>query len=147
MIEEEANAKSSKETSGKLMSGTVINSINTLPSILGAANNGKKVESDMQGKLESFYAGVLKGNRHKGKIDVRYIPGEIGNEDGPIIIPIENLRNASIPYTNTLYGYMIDKKLAFPMIQKEIRRLWKNMGLEEVFMNSKGFFFFKFSNE
>ncbi|KAL7589389.1 hypothetical protein Lser_V15G40879 [Lactuca serriola] len=42
---------------------------------------------------------------------------------------------------------MIDKKLAFPVIQKEVRRLWKNMGLEEVFMNSKGFFFFKFSDE
>lgn len=48
---------------------------------------------------------------------------------------------------NTLYGYMIDKKLAFPVIQKEVRRLWKNVGLEEVFMNNKGFFFFKFSDE
>lgn len=25
--------------------------------------------------------------------------------------------------------------------------MWKNVGLEEIFMNSKGFFFFKFSDE
>ncbi|KAL7612680.1 hypothetical protein Lser_V15G05846 [Lactuca serriola] len=147
MMEEEANAKSSKVASGKLMSGTVINSINYLPSILGAANNSKKAERDMQEKLENSYAGVLKGNRHKGKIDVRYMPGELGKEDGPVIIPIENLKNACIPYMNTLYGYMIDKKLVFPVIQKEVKRLWKNMGLEEVFMYNKGFFFFKFSDE
>ena len=146
-MEEETNEKSNIIDKGKVEAGTVINSISTLPSILGAANKGKKEESDMQGKLENSYAGVLKGNRHKGKIDVRYMPGEIGNEDDPVIIPIENLKSASIPFVNTLYGYMIDKKLAFPVIQKEVRRLWKNVGLEEVFMNNKGFFFFKFSDE
>ena len=114
---------------------------------MGDANNCKKVDGDIQGNLLNSYAGVLKGNRHKGKIDVRYIPGENGKEEGPVIIPIENLKNASIPYMNTLYGYMIDKKLAFPVIQKEVRRLWKHVGLEEVFMNNKGFFFFKFSDE
>ncbi|CAH1427739.1 unnamed protein product [Lactuca virosa] len=92
-------------------------------------------------------SGVLKGNRHKGMIDVKFIPGEKGKEEGPVIIPIENLKKASIPYTNNLYGYMIDKKLAFHVIQQEVRRLWKNVGLEEIFMNSKGFFFFKFSDE
>ncbi|XP_052624831.1 uncharacterized protein LOC128132349 [Lactuca sativa] len=146
-IEEKVNAMINMETSCKEKSGTVINSINLLPSILGDVKNSKKVEGEMQGNLLNSYAGVLKGNRHKGKIDVRFIPGENGEEDGPVIIPIENLKNASIPFTNTFYGYMIDKKLAFPVIQKEVRRLWKNVGLEEVFMNNKGFFFFKFSDE
>ncbi|CAH1436138.1 unnamed protein product [Lactuca virosa] len=147
VMEEEVNTKMSKEPSLKMKSGTVINSINMLPSILGDANSCKKVDGDSQGNLLNSYAGVLKGNRHKGKIDVKFIPGEKGKEEGPVIIPIENLKKASIPYTNTLYGYMIDKKLAFPVIQQEVRRLWKNVGLEEIFMNSKGFFFFKFSDE
>ena len=145
--EEEVNAKSNMDSSCNEKSGTVINSINLLPSILGNAKNSNKEDGGMQGNVMNSYAGVLKGNRHKGKIDVRFIPGENGEDDGPVIIPLENLKNASIPFTNTLYGYMIDKKLAFPVIQKEVRRLWKNMGLEEVFMNSKGFFFFKFSDE
>ena len=103
-MEEENNAKINIESSCKMKSGTVINIINILPSILGDANNCKKVDRELQGNLLNSYAGVLKGNRHKGKIDVRFIPGENGEDDGPVIIPIENLKNASIPYTNTLYG-------------------------------------------
>ncbi|CAH1435588.1 unnamed protein product [Lactuca virosa] len=147
VMEEKGNTVVNNEPNSKLKSGTVINSINLLPSILGDANICKKVDGDGQGNLLNSYAGVLKGNRHKGKIDVKFIPGENGKEEGPVIILIENLKKASIPYTNTLYGYMIDKKLAFPVIQKEVRRLWRNVGLEEIFMNSKGFFFFKFSDE
>lgn len=51
-------------------------------------------------------------------------------DDGPVIIPIENLKNASIPYSNTLYGYMIDKKLAFPVIQKRSKDYGKIWGLK-----------------
>ncbi|CAH1447972.1 unnamed protein product [Lactuca virosa] len=148
--ESEKEMKDGKEevipVSLKNMMGTVINSINLEPSILGEAGKGGKSLSNGEasevhvvaesGKvnLSNSYAGVLKGKMHKGKIDVKFILGEDGNEDGPVIIPIENLKKASIPYSNTLYGYLIDKKLSFPVIQKELRRMWKNVGLEEIFM-------------
>ena len=75
VMEERDNSKLNSEVNAKVSSGTVINSINFLPSLLGNANNMNKKTGNDQEKLKNSYAGVLKGNRHKGKIDVKFIPG------------------------------------------------------------------------
>lgn len=75
VMEERDNSKLNSEVNAKVSSGTVINSINFLPSLLGNANNMNKKTGNDQEKLKNSYAGVLKGNRHKCKIDVKFIPG------------------------------------------------------------------------
>ncbi|KAL7614185.1 hypothetical protein Lser_V15G06122 [Lactuca serriola] len=132
---------------------TVINIINLEPSLLGDANKGRQVmdASNYEGEKISIdpidkdivsnklsYAGVLNGRTHKGKLRVKYIPSTDGSDEGPVVLPIDNLKKASIPFLNTLYGYLLDKKIGFPVIRSEVRKMWKNMGLENVFMNSKG---------
>ncbi|CAH1437448.1 unnamed protein product [Lactuca virosa] len=141
---------------------TVINSINLEPSILGDASKGRqdmdasnyegeKILIDVKDKVDSgqkiSYAGALNGRTHKGKLQVKFIPPTDGSDEGPVVLPIDNLKKASIPFMNTLYGYLLDKKIGFPVISAEVRKMWKNMGLEDVFMNSKGFLFFKFNSE
>lgn len=153
------NGKENLESLGFLKAGSVINSINLEPSILGDGkkiNKGvvdgkigydrEQVELGIDTKMQPF-VGVLKGKVHRGKIDVKFMPQVDGNADGPVIIPIENLKKASLPYSNTLCGYLLDKRISFPAVQKELKRIWRNCGLEDMFMNSKGFFFFKFSDE
>lgn len=146
------NGKENLESLGFLKAGSVINSINLEPSILGDGkkiNKGvvdgkigydrEQVELGIDTKMQPF-VGVLKGKVHRGKIDVKFMPQVDGNADGPVIIPIENLKKASLPYSNTLCGYLLDKRISFPAVQKELKRIWRNCGLEDMFMNSKGFF-------
>ncbi|CAH1415667.1 unnamed protein product [Lactuca virosa] len=141
---------------------TVINNINLEPSILGDASKGRqdmdasnyegeKILIDVTDKVDSgqkiSYAGALNGRTHKRKLQVKFIPPIDGSDEGLVVLPIDNLKKASIPFMNTLYGYLLDKKIGFPVISAEVRKMWKNMGLEDVFMNSKGFLFFKFNSE
>lgn len=122
MGERTANSVQSKDTNRM---GTIINSINMEPSLLGPAGKGNRVNAiDNNGKVkfDFSYAGALRGPMHKRKLEVKYISIGDGKEDGPAIILIENLKKASLPYSNTFYGYLIDKKIAFPDIQKELKR-------------------------
>ncbi|GJY39519.1 zinc knuckle CX2CX4HX4C containing protein, partial [Tanacetum coccineum] len=45
---------------------------------------------------------------------------------------------------NTLYGYFIGKRIAFPVVEYFVRNNWGKYGLTRIMMNSKGFFFFQF---
>ncbi|GJR70179.1 zinc knuckle CX2CX4HX4C containing protein [Tanacetum coccineum] len=46
---------------------------------------------------------------------------------------------------NSLYGYFIGKRLAFPVMEWFVRNNWEKYGFKKVTM-VKGFFFFKFSS-
>ncbi|GJR30813.1 zinc knuckle CX2CX4HX4C containing protein [Tanacetum coccineum] len=48
-------------------------------------------------------------------------------------------------FTNTLYGYFIGERLAFPIVEAYVKNAWAKYGFEcAIFRN--GFFFFKFSS-
>nr|GEW42420.1 Ty3/gypsy retrotransposon protein [Tanacetum cinerariifolium] len=48
-------------------------------------------------------------------------------------------------FDNTLHGYFIGKRIAFPTVEYYARYKWEKYGLARIMMNSKGFFFFKFN--
>lgn len=162
--EREASAENLKVTMEvmKKKVGRFINSINTEPSLLGDAmksrqslapisGSGFKISFTVEGNTDvtqkMSYAGALNGRTHKGKLEVKFMPSSNGNEEGHVILLIDNLKKASIPFMNTLCGYMLDKKVAFPTLSAEVRKMWSNVGLEDIFMNIKGFIFFKFSSK
>nr|GEX17831.1 zinc knuckle CX2CX4HX4C [Tanacetum cinerariifolium] len=47
-------------------------------------------------------------------------------------------------YLNTLYGYFIGKRMAFPVVEYYAKTNWAKHGLKRIMMNAKGFFFFQF---
>nr|GFC34956.1 hypothetical protein [Tanacetum cinerariifolium] len=48
-------------------------------------------------------------------------------------------------FANTLYGYFIGERLAFPIVEAYVTNAWKKYGLERAICRN-GFFFFKFSS-
>ena len=54
---------------------------------------------------------------------------------------VEEVRNK---FNNTLYGYFIGKRLAFPLVEKYVKNTWAKFGLERVMLHN-GFFFFQFA--
>nr|GEW34687.1 zinc knuckle CX2CX4HX4C [Tanacetum cinerariifolium] len=55
------------------------------------------------------------------------------------------VETASTRFDNTLYGYFIGKRIAFPVVEYYVRNNWGKYGLNRIMMNSKGFFFFQFT--
>ncbi|GKB85326.1 zinc knuckle CX2CX4HX4C containing protein [Tanacetum coccineum] len=61
-----------------------------------------------------------------------------------ISIPHKVIEKVSVQFENTLYGYFIGKRMAFPVVEYYARNNWGKHGLKRIMMNAKGFFFFKF---
>ncbi|GKD26032.1 zinc knuckle CX2CX4HX4C containing protein [Tanacetum coccineum] len=82
---------------------------------------------------------VLAANFHSVKVDKVY--------DGvDILIPRLVVKNISSRFENTLYGYFIGKRIAFPVVEYFVKNNWAKFGLKRIMMNAKGFFFFKFES-
>ncbi|CAI9295446.1 unnamed protein product [Lactuca saligna] len=56
------------------------------------------------------------------------------------------MEKGSIPFEQTLYGYFVGKRLAFPIVKQRTQELWKDHGLCDLFINDDDVFFFKFDN-
>ncbi|GJV69850.1 zinc knuckle CX2CX4HX4C containing protein [Tanacetum coccineum] len=61
-----------------------------------------------------------------------------------VAIPLAEVKEVSQRFENTLYGYFIGKRLAFPLVENYVKNAWAKFGLERT-MLMNGFFFFQFS--
>ncbi|GJS72430.1 zinc knuckle CX2CX4HX4C containing protein [Tanacetum coccineum] len=61
-----------------------------------------------------------------------------------VAIPLAAVEEISHRFQNTLYGYFIGKRLAFPLVENYMKNAWEKFGLKRV-MLTNGFFFFQFA--
>nr|GEY76358.1 hypothetical protein [Tanacetum cinerariifolium] len=59
---------------------------------------------------------------------------------------LNEVMEANERYSNTLYGYFIGKKVAFPIVENYALNVWNKFGLQRTMMNAKGFYPFKFAS-
>ncbi|GKD55142.1 zinc knuckle CX2CX4HX4C containing protein [Tanacetum coccineum] len=60
-----------------------------------------------------------------------------------VAISLAAVEEISNHFENTLYGYFIGKRLAFPLVENYVNNAWAKFGLKRL-MIKKGFFFFQF---
>ncbi|XP_021996301.1 uncharacterized protein LOC110893502 [Helianthus annuus] len=68
-------------------------------------------------------------------------------EGADVVIPLASVQQVNDRYANTLYGYFLGKRLAFPVVDYFAKNNWVKYGLSRLMMNANGFFFFKFSTK
>ncbi|XP_022040462.1 uncharacterized protein LOC110943010 [Helianthus annuus] len=68
-------------------------------------------------------------------------------EGADVVIPLTSVQQVNDRYANTLYGYFLGKRLAFPVVDFFAKNNWVKYGLSRLMMNANGFFFFKFSTK
>nr|GEV80992.1 hypothetical protein [Tanacetum cinerariifolium] len=61
-------------------------------------------------------------------------------------MPRRVVENVSTRFKNTLYGYFIGIRLAFPVVEYFVKNNWSKYDLKRIILNAKGFFFFKFDS-
>nr|GEZ11107.1 hypothetical protein [Tanacetum cinerariifolium] len=62
-----------------------------------------------------------------------------------VAIPLEAVEEVSSRFTNTLYGYFIGKRLAFPLVENYIKNTWAKFGLKRIQLHE--FFLFQFNKD
>ncbi|GKD16812.1 hypothetical protein Tco_1205970, partial [Tanacetum coccineum] len=62
-----------------------------------------------------------------------------------VAIPLVLVEEVSSRFANTLYGYFIGKRLAFPIVEIYVKYAWAKYGIERVMLNHG--FFFQFSTK
>nr|GEV39691.1 RNA-directed DNA polymerase, eukaryota, reverse transcriptase zinc-binding domain protein [Tanacetum cinerariifolium] len=62
-------------------------------------------------------------------------------EGAAVAIPIEAMKEVSSRFANTLYGYFIDKRLAFLLIENYVKNTWTKYGLKRIQLHEDFSFF------
>ena len=67
--------------------------------------------------------------------------------DVDLSVPMKVVEEVNSRFDNTLYGYFLGKRIAFPVVDYYVRNAWAKYGIQKVMMNAKGFFFFQFTSQ
>ncbi|GJU27028.1 hypothetical protein Tco_1165649 [Tanacetum coccineum] len=104
----------------------------------------KFVEVNMNSTSYANAAGARNVNQPTGQANFRPMVAEKVFDGVNISIPRKVVEKVSVRFENTLYGYFIGKRIAFPVVEFYARNNWGKHGLKRIMMNAKCFFFFKF---
>uniref|UniRef100_A0A251TX26 Putative ATPase, F1/V1/A1 complex, alpha/beta subunit, Zinc knuckle CX2CX4HX4C n=1 Tax=Helianthus annuus TaxID=4232 RepID=A0A251TX26_HELAN len=79
-------------------------------------------------------------------INFRSLKSDISLDGVDVVLPIDSVRQVNNRLANTLYGYFLGDRIAYPVVEYFVKTNWKKHGLQKIMMNSNGFFFFKFED-
>nr|GEX20135.1 hypothetical protein [Tanacetum cinerariifolium] len=104
---------------------------------------------DINSKPVSYagVAGESNSKQFKSKANFRSMVADKVFDGVNISISQKVVEKVSVRFENTLYGYFIGKRMAFPIVEYYDRNNWAKHGLKRIMMNAKGFFFFKFDTQ
>ncbi|XP_022042210.1 uncharacterized protein LOC110944873 [Helianthus annuus] len=93
------------------------------------------------------FAKVVQAQKEEVKINFRRMESSDTVEGVDVVIPVSSVKEVHDRFENTLYGYFLGKRLAYPVVDYYVKNNWAKYGLMRMMMNTKGFFFFKFKTK
>ncbi|MFS7888741.1 hypothetical protein Hanom_Chr00s000002g01598651 [Helianthus anomalus] len=100
-----------------------------------------------QGNTPLSYAKVVNNTKETVKVNFRAMESTEAIDGADVVIPLSLVKQVTDRYANTLYGYFLGKRLAFPVVDYFAKNNWAKYGLSRLMMNANGFFFFKFKTK
>lgn len=113
------------------------------PSTSGANVQKKGTQS---GSIPISFADMFKDKTPKKTVKISEMRNDNCVPGANVTIPLEAIDEVSSRFANTLYGYFIGKRLAFPIVDNYVRNTWAKFGLQRVMLNN-GFFLFQFETK
>ena len=104
------------------------------------------VPKTQSGSNPPSFADMLKDKTLKKTVKISEMRNENCVAGANVTIPLEAVNEVRSRFANTLYGYFIGKRLAFPVVENYVRNTWAKFGLQRVMLNN-GFFFFQFETK
>ncbi|GJT39302.1 zinc knuckle CX2CX4HX4C containing protein [Tanacetum coccineum] len=97
-------------------------------------------------KTTSSFASVLQKGPIKKVVKLTELRNEEVVEGATIALPLDAVEEVTSRFTNTLYGYFIGKRLAFPLVENYVKNTWAKYGLKRVQLHDE-FFLFQFETK
>ncbi|XP_022013821.1 uncharacterized protein LOC110913288 [Helianthus annuus] len=130
----------------KITEPVVEDSLNSDEHVAGETSNSGKghIPNDNNSMPRSYADSVL--NLNTRKVNFRSLSCSEKHDECDIVLPKESVRVVQDKLANTLIGYFLGDRIAYPVVEFFVRNNWKKFGLEKSMMNATGFFFFKFAD-
>ncbi|MFS7912516.1 putative transcription factor interactor and regulator CCHC(Zn) family [Helianthus anomalus] len=93
------------------------------------------------------FAKVVNNTTEKVKVNFRSLVSPVTHEGCDVVLSRESVRAVQEKLANTLYGYFLGDRVAYPVVEYFVKNQWKRFGLQKSMMNANGFFFFQFADE
>nr|XP_043633156.1 uncharacterized protein LOC122604333 [Erigeron canadensis] len=115
--------------------------------LINEGTDGKKRDEQPVNIKQPSYASKVQSGNTKCQVNFRALEPDITLNDVDIVLPKKSVRVVQNRFINTLYGYFLGKRPAFPVVEHYAKTYWKKFGIQRIMMNSKGYFFFKFATK
>ncbi|GKD44945.1 zinc knuckle CX2CX4HX4C containing protein, partial [Tanacetum coccineum] len=92
------------------------------------------------------FADVVQRKGVKRVVKVKELRNSKQVNGAVVAIPMEALEEGSSRFDNTLYGYFIGHRLAFPLVENYVKNTWDKFGLRRIQLHEE-FFLFQFDTK
>ncbi|GJV61287.1 putative RNA-directed DNA polymerase [Tanacetum coccineum] len=94
----------------------------------------------------SSFASVLQNTQAKRSVRISKMHNQEAVEGARITLPMAAVEEVSARFKNTLYGFFIGDRLAFPLVENYVKNTWAKFGLKRVMLDDE-FFLFQFETK
>ncbi|GKB86354.1 reverse transcriptase domain, reverse transcriptase zinc-binding domain protein, partial [Tanacetum coccineum] len=101
---------------------------------------------DQTSTVKNTFASMLLKQKQKKHVQIAELRNDINGEGAAVAIPIEAVEEVSARFENTLYGYFIGNRLAFPIMENYVKNTWGRFGLKRIMLD-EDFFLFQFDTK
>ena len=136
-----------KASSGTLKDGDAVTSNVSIDGDEGCSKDTSNVHVDSQvaAGTTSVDDNILTAGVGSKVSDKSVQDGMVDLSLADVVLPQDEVETISARFENSLYGYFVGQRPAFPVVQNFVRNVWKKYGLLHVMIH-QGFFMFQFSS-
>ncbi|GKE20594.1 hypothetical protein Tco_1432106 [Tanacetum coccineum] len=106
--------------------------------------NDEKTESLCMGSKS--YVSVVAASKPSPKLNFRTLFNEDKVEHLDFVLPVENVLADQNKFANSLVGFFVGKRVAFPLVLNCVTNTWSKFGFQKVIKDDDDVFYFKFSS-
>ncbi|GJY26532.1 hypothetical protein Tco_0401258 [Tanacetum coccineum] len=107
-----------------------------------STNSNVKEKVDTHGKPS--FASVIHEKPQKTIVKIKELRNETSVHGAAVTLPMEAVESVNARFVNTLYGYFIGDRLAFPLVENYVKNTWAKYGLKRIQLHEE-FFLFQFN--
>ncbi|GKC23036.1 retrovirus-related pol polyprotein from transposon TNT 1-94 [Tanacetum coccineum] len=80
------------------------------------------------------------------KINFRAMTNQDTIENSDFVLPVEAVQAVKHKFANSLVGFFVGKKVAFPLVKNYVTNTWAKFGFEKIMSDDDDVFYFKFAS-
>ncbi|GJV04293.1 hypothetical protein Tco_1337862 [Tanacetum coccineum] len=96
--------------------------------------------------LKLSFVNVVANEKKVPKLNFRSLFNEERVKDAGFVLPMENVEIAHNRFANSLVGFFVSKRIAFPLVQNYVNNTWSKFGFQKVIKDDDGVYYFKFTS-